>query len=130
MNKVFVLALFISLFSCEQEIDCRKFKEGHFLIKPDSLPNRYYFNVYRDNNEQLEIDQNGKRTVVYVKWVSDCSYEVRSIPDKGNDFKSLNDSSVVRVELYKTISDTAFYRTYVFTTRGILPATSGKMIRL
>jgi len=128
--KVTSILLIVFAFSCNQKFDCKTFKEGHFLIKPDSIPSEYYFNIYRNDTEQVEIDQNGKKTFVYINWISSCSYEVKSVPNKGNDFKVFNDNSVVRVELFKTIGDTAFYRTYIFTKKGTLPATAGRMFRI
>ncbi len=130
MNKLLYFILFMPYLSCNIGVDCERFKVGHFILKPNSTTDEYYFNIYRNNEEQVEIDSNGKKTSLYVDWISKCSYEVRSIPNRGNEFKAINDSSVIRIEIYKTIQDTAFYNTYVMIKEGEISARSGKMIRI
>lgn len=130
-SNVLILLILISLTSCAQKTDCYRFKDGTFFVTLDSLPNSHYFYVFRNATRQVEVDKNNIETYLSVNWLSDCSYEVRLLPEvnEGKNLKILTDSSIIRIEIFKTKKDTAWFNSSSIIDKRV-NSFNGKMIRV
>lgn len=75
--KTVLIAILISLtsFAFGQTADCKRFKEGKFVI-----PNAEYGNSYleRKGNIQTEIgEKSGFKATFKVKWIDECTYTLQ-----------------------------------------------------
>lgn len=125
----YILIIFIFLLSCDKKNKCDNFREGFFLIKSDSVKN-YEFYIKRINNEQIEIQKNGKKTFYDLNWISSCSYELQLNKKREQTYKSINidNNDIIRVEIQNIEGDTAFYKSYLKVNNIEIPAVTGRMI--
>jgi hypothetical protein len=60
--------------------DCRAFKNGTFVFRPQGGKTQWSYLITRTDTLQIEEEQpTGGRSVLAVKWLNDCTYQVRLV---------------------------------------------------
>ena len=110
-NLILVLLLASVLQAYSQNLTCKDFHSGTFLIPADSLVRESY-TVVRENNQQIEYDKEGVKSIVDIEFIDECNYIMKANP-KSEKFdamaKYVNDSGGVKVSILEIRNDTLFY---------------------
>ena len=97
-NLILVLLLASVLQAYSQNLTCKDFHSGTFLIPADSLVGESY-TVVRENNQQIEYDKEGVKSIVDIEFIDECNYIMKANP-KSEKFdamaKYINDSGGVK----------------------------------
>ncbi|MGB5395483.1 MAG: hypothetical protein WBN16_14625 [Lutimonas sp.] len=114
-----------------QNLTCADFHNGTFLIPADSLISESY-TVVRKENQQIEYDKQGLKSLVDIEFIDDCNYIMKANP-KLEKFdamaKYINDSGGVKVSVLEIRNDTLFY-TGLLENDSIRYEQPGVMIKL
>ena len=71
-NLLFVLLIFLTGNAFSQDFDCKKFKDGKFMIEDEANGNSY---IDRKGDTQTETGEgSGLELLFIVKWTSNCTY--------------------------------------------------------
>ncbi len=132
MKKLLILILILSgLNSYAQELTCKDFMNGEFLIPADSLVPISY-KILRSNSKQIEIGEDGIKTVINIKYIDDCNY-ILTYNSEENDYDELseyiNASGGVKVQVLEIKGDTLIYSGLV-KNDSLNYEMTGKMIKL
>ncbi|MEP3228087.1 MAG: hypothetical protein ABJN61_11640 [Flavobacteriaceae bacterium] len=132
MRKYLFLALVLIVQNTfSQDLTCKDFKNGEFLI----LPNAYDLNtlrVTRQNGKQIETNESGNDLLVNIKYVDDCNYFLSYDPEtEGFDDVSemINKAGGLRISMTKIVGDTLYYKS-VFKNDTINYVRNGRMVKL
>ncbi|TJY34009.1 hypothetical protein [Pontimicrobium aquaticum] len=141
--KLFLLGVLLTGFnSYSQELTCKSFKNGTFIIPADeTLP--FSIRVVRSGNYQSEIILNPevidaenpelrKKAFEIIKWIDDCSYrliydETKMVLDEHQKF--VNDNGGLLVEMIK-IKGSCFYYISSLTLDGEIISVEGKICKI
>jgi len=131
MKFCFILISFFSVCAYGQDLKCDKFKEGVFYIPFDNRVDRSYY-IFRNKDNQVEVDNDKNETYLSLVWNNDCSYTAYLKPESAKEKIEIApnlilDSTVVK--FIKTNGDTLFYRSTSFFGKKELEH-SGRMIRI
>lgn len=132
MKKLlFLLSALTTFISNAQDLTCADFKNGKFLIPADSLVSESYV-VTRDNGKQIEIDENGNKIQIDIKYIDNCNYILTYNPNSQNldDLaRYINASGGVRIKVKKIKGDTLSY-IGVIKNDSIYYEMPGKLIKI
>ena len=104
---------------------------GEFKIPKDSLVKKSY-KIIKLNGKQTEIDEDGNKTVIDIKYIDNCNY-VMTYNLKENDFDELseyiNASGGIKIQVQEIKGDTLIYSALI-KNDSINFETKGKIIKL
>lgn len=112
MKKIFLIVItFTGLYSCGQNLTCADFKNGKFLVPADSIIPKSYI-IERNDGMQTELDENGNKSFVNIKYLDDCNY-ILTYDEQLNELdetaKLINDSGGMQVKVIEIVGDTLIY---------------------
>ena len=96
-----IIILLISNNLIGQNLDCNKFKNGHFKILKDSTSEESF--IERDENFQTEkINGKAEYSKFHVNWVSACIYTLTPTKKTLLQYKGLPKNAMLTVEIIET----------------------------
>ncbi|MCD2259380.1 hypothetical protein [Psychroserpens luteolus] len=108
------LLLFICVMSYGQELKCKEFKTGTFIIPAtDVVP---VSTLKRSETSQFESISKDDFMVLDIEWIDDCNYILKTNVEKTpakriTDIdKAIDKNGGLRVEMLRTVNDTLFFR--------------------
>jgi hypothetical protein len=113
MKKNFTLTflLLVVIQTYSQTLTCSDFKSGTFLVPADSIVEKSY-TVIRKDNQQIEYDKDGNKSIVDIEFIDECNYIMKANP-KSENFDAMsqyvNDSGGIKIKVLKISRDTLFY---------------------
>ncbi len=74
----FYCIIFLSMLKItySQELICDDFKQGSFFLISDEYPELFH-KIYRTENSQIEINQDGEEYHYWINWLDECTYVLR-----------------------------------------------------
>lgn len=113
-KKICILSMLligVSVFS--QNLKCKKFKTGTFIIPGDSIVPTS--TLKRNGKEQIESLKDNDDMILDINWVDDCNYVLKISskvdPSKiGKIEKMIDDNGGLKIEMLKTLKDTLYFR--------------------
>ena len=123
----------ISLESIAQNLRCKDFKEGTFVVPADE-ENIVSYQIIRKGNHQTEIVSHPKyKQTSYgiIKWITDCSYKTYYDTTKMTLTKYqqfINDNGGILVKMIK-IKGKCFYFTSILTIGEKKEKIEGKLCK-
>ena len=108
-----VVILLTSATSFGQELKCKKFRTGTFIIPGDSIVPQS--KLIRNKTTQVESLSAKESTELDIVWIDDCNYVLtisKSTPEsKISEVEKLIDKEGgLRIEMLRTAKDTVFFR--------------------
>jgi hypothetical protein len=92
---------------------CRAVKTGTFVFRPQGGRSKWSYVITRTDSLQTEVEQpGGGRSVLAVKWLNDCTYQVRLVSSTipyPDSIQQLRKTSPLTTEILRTTD-----RYYVF----------------
>jgi hypothetical protein len=83
MYKILIVTILATLAACNNTPtaeQCKVFTNGKFTISIPSKQGLLYFDIYRQDSIQTEVEKNTQDTAVFkLKWVNDCTYSLELI---------------------------------------------------
>ncbi len=113
MKKILLIIFLIGFDSFAQDLTCKDFKEGAFVVPADSIT-KISYEIIRKGNTQKEIVSDPEFKQVSfgkIKWITDCSYKTNYDTTKMKLTKYqefINKNGGVLVEMIK-IKGKCFY---------------------
>ncbi|TXE19616.1 hypothetical protein ES692_02360 [Psychroserpens burtonensis] len=109
----FVVLLLISVAGFGQELKCKTFKTGTFIIPGDSIVSRS--TLKRSKTSQTERISAKEFTNLDIKWLDDCNYVLTlSTPTPEHTLseveKLIEKDGGLRIGMLRTAADTLFFR--------------------
>lgn len=122
-KSLLLLFLLIEIVANAQNLRCKDFKKGTFIVQITS-PYEMKFKVIRNGNKQtetiIEIPEEFKNIIKdndtvneKVEWIDDCSYRLtydESIEKLDKYQKAINDANGILVELIKIEGNCFYYK--------------------
>lgn len=104
LTTFFVVGLIISVTAQEKEkemIDCKEFKNGHFIVKEGLIGKKYI--IKRKGKKQIETSPDGTTFVFRVNWIDNCSYtlELTDIEENPNNI-DWQEGQIITVSILET----------------------------
>ena len=110
-NIIVVLTLFSSINLCAQDLNCKDFKEGLFVVLADSIYSESS-KYSRKKSKQIEWGEKGDSIYVNVKYLDDCNWVLTYDSDlnKLDELEEfINASGGMYLETKEIRGDTLFY---------------------
>ncbi len=132
-KTILLLLIFMGLSSCAQELTCKDFREGTFIV-PRELKHDIPYKIVRKGNTQTEIvsDPEFKQTsYIILEWIDDCSYKSTYDVKKMEltDYqKFINENGGILTELIK-INGKCFHFKSTLTVDGKTERIDGKLCK-
>ncbi|WP_298894908.1 hypothetical protein [uncultured Psychroserpens sp.] len=109
-----VLLLLVCVMSYGQELKCKEFKTGTFIIPAtDVVP---LSTLKRSETSQFESISKDDFMVLDIEWIDDCNYILKTNVEKTpakriTDIdKTIDKNGGLRIEMLRTVKDTLFFR--------------------
>ncbi|MEH6537507.1 MAG: hypothetical protein V7719_14005 [Psychroserpens sp.] len=109
----FVVLIFMSATSFGQELKCKKFKTGTFIIPGDSIVPQS--TLKRNNTSQIESISETESVELDIEWVDDCNYVLKLSKSKPRKAiseieKTIDKEGGLRIQMLRTVKDTMYFR--------------------
>lgn len=134
MKKIVCVAILvmISATSFGQQLKCKKFKTGTFIIPGDSIVPQT--TLKRNETSQFESISAKEFTNLDITWVDDCNYVLTLRKDTpeveiSEVEKLIEDGGGLRIEMLSTVKDTMYFRATA-TIKGTDYPRDGKQIKI
>lgn len=104
-----IVLLCFSSVTYAQNLDCERFKEGHFALEYKDIGTIF---LHRTKNEQTESGGEDGLIILYkVKWESPCVYtlKVKKVVENPRNL-FVDKKAIVRVEIIETKTDSYIQR--------------------
>jgi len=138
MKKIILLSILVIGFnSYSQELTCKDFKNGTFIVpKDEMIPTS--FKIIRNGNSQIEfvmnpdeVDEPELKEKAYeiIEWIDDCTYKLKYDESKMKLTESkqfINDNGGIMTEMIK-IEGKCFYYKSTLTVNGQTQRIDGKI---
>lgn len=127
-----VVLVMISAISFGQELKCKKFKTGTFIIPGDSIVPQS--TLKRNKTSQFESISAKVFMDLDITWTDDCNYvltikEGTPEEDISEVEKLIEEGGGLRIQMLKTVKDTMYFRA-IATIKGTDYPTDGKQIKI
>ena len=131
--------LIIGLNSLAQDLTCKDFKNGTFIVPPTDevqLP----YKIVRKGNSQIEITEDPDNTLppdfqktqyVLINWIDDCNYEAKYDESKmkmSQFHKLVNENGGIKVKVLK-IENKCFFIRSTLTINGNIETIDSKLCK-
>ena len=138
MNKMIkrilcvVVLVMISATSFGQQLKCKKFKTGTFIIPGDSIVPQS--TLKRSKTSQFESISAKDFMDLDITWTDDCNYVLTIKEDTPEEEiseveKLIEEGGGLRIQMLKTVKDTMYFRA-IATIKGTDYPTDGKQIKI
>lgn len=138
MKKIILLSILIIGFnSYSQELTCKDFKNGTFIVpKDEMIPTS--FKIIRNGNSQIEFVMNPdevdepelkEKSYEIIEWIDDCTYKLKYDESKMKLTESkqfINDNGGIMTEMIKIEGKCFFYKS-TLTVNGQTQRIDGKI---
>ncbi|OUR99032.1 hypothetical protein A9Q86_13270 [Flavobacteriales bacterium 33_180_T64] len=109
-----ILLVFVCITSNGQDLKCKKFKTGTFVIPGnENIPTS---TLKRSKTSQFESITKEDFMVLDIEWIDDCNYILKINIEKTpvrritNIEKEIDKAGGLRIEMLRTANDTLFFR--------------------
>lgn len=110
---VLILFVFVGTMTYGQELKCKKFKTGTFMIPAnDRVPES---TLKRMDNVQVESLSETESMVLDIEWIDDCNYVLKrsksTAAERISDIeRKIDAEGGLRIKMLRTVKDTMFFR--------------------
>lgn len=110
---VVIVMAFVGVTAYGQELKCKKFKTGTFIIPGNErVPES---KLKRSKTIQIESISETKSMVLDIEWIDDCNYVLKRSADNLDEEiseleKKIDAEGGLRIQMLKTVKDTMYFR--------------------
>ncbi|MDG5491395.1 hypothetical protein [Psychroserpens sp. SPM9] len=133
IKRVVIVALFLGCgMGFAQDLKCKKFKTGTFIIPGDSIVPQS--TLKRSKAVQVESISAKESMTLDIEWIDDCNYVLKlskSTPEEdiSEIEKMIDAEGGLRIQMLRTVKDTMYFRAKA-TIKGVEYPVNGYQIKV